>query len=154
LSKQLGQSYADAYKIKASDLAAMPDVKELMDDVQARGKNGQPIRTCGGRIYYAEPAREVKGRWMDFAYKLLNYLIQGSAADQTKESINDWADTRRWHDIFLAAVHDEINLSVPTDVWRESMDVLKTAMNADRFDVPMLSEGYMGPNWQDLEKVE
>jgi DNA polymerase-1 len=154
LSGQLNTSYEEAYQIKNSYLAAFPAVRELMDDVQRRGKSGQPIRTWGGRIYFAEAPKEVNGRWMDFAYKLLNYLIQGSAADQTKESICDWADNRKWHDIFLATVHDEINISAPEECWRDSMQRLANAMNADRFDVPMLSEGYMGHNWHELEKVE
>jgi DNA polymerase I-like protein with 3'-5' exonuclease and polymerase domains len=122
-----------------------------MDDVQARGKAGQPIRTWGGRIYYVEPSKTVNGRWMDFAYKLLNYLIQGSAADQTKESINDWWDARLGPEVFMATVHDEVNISAPKDRAVECMRILRECMNKDRFDVPVLSEGFIGPNWADLE---
>lgn len=151
LSHQLGRPYHESYQIRASYLAALPGVKDLMDDVQSRGKAGQPIRTWGGRVYYVEPSKEVKGRWMDFAYKLLNYLIQGSAADQTKESIIDWNSNRRWFDTFLATVHDEINISAPKEEAEESMRILREAMNADRFDVPILSEGFVGENWANLE---
>jgi DNA polymerase I-like protein with 3'-5' exonuclease and polymerase domains len=151
LSRQLGRPISEAASIKFAYLAAMPGVKELMQGVQSRGKSNQPIRTWGGRIYYAEPAKVIDGRLRDFAYKLLNYLIQGSAADQTKESINDWDDHRKWDSIFLATVHDEINISVPEDAWQEHMSTLKTAMNADRFDVPMTSEGFVGKNWSDIE---
>lgn len=152
LSIQLGKGYNDAFQIKQAYLDALPGVRELMQDVQRRGKSGQPIRTWGGRIYYAEPSKVVKGRLMDFAYKLLNYLIQGSAADQTKESINDWDSERKWSDIFLATVHDEINISAPKEEAVDAMARLREAMNRDRFDVPMLSEGLAGENWADLEK--
>jgi DNA polymerase I-like protein with 3'-5' exonuclease and polymerase domains len=150
LSKQLRQPYEDAYRIKASYLAAMPGVNDLMQDVQYRGKSGQPIRTWGGRIYYVEPPKVVNGRYMDFAYKLLNYLIQGSAADHTKEAICDWEDTRIWSDTFLATVHDEINISAPKEDAVGAMLRLQRAMDKDRFDVPIRSEGFIGPNWHEI----
>ena len=123
-----------------------------MWDVQARGKRGEAIRTWGGRLYIAEPAKIIDGRWRDFAYKLLNYLIQGSAADQTKESINDWESSRSWEAIFLATVHDEINISAPKEAVRQHMQDLRNSMDKDRFDVPMRSEGFVGDNWADLEE--
>jgi DNA polymerase I-like protein with 3'-5' exonuclease and polymerase domains len=121
-----------------------------MRDVQARGRAGIPIRTWGGRIYFSEPPKEINGVLRDFAYKLLNYLIQGSAADQTKQAINDWEDSRDWKAVFLATVHDEINISVPAEEAAAHMRTLQIAMDADRFDVPMRSEGFIGPNWHDI----
>src|SRR5262249_36062006 len=50
LSGQLHRSYQEAAEIKEAYLAAMPGVRDLMRDVQRRGKSGQPIRTWGGRI--------------------------------------------------------------------------------------------------------
>lgn len=152
LSIQLNQPYNDAFQIKNAYLAAMPGVKKLMDGCQARGKSGQPIRTWGGRIYYKEPSKVVKKRTMDFSYKLLNYLIQGSAADQTKQSIIDWDEMRYEDDVFLATVHDEINISAPEEHATKSMEILRNSMNADRFDVPMLSEGFAGDNWADISE--
>jgi len=153
LSHQLGQPMDEAGRIKSAYLAAMPGIRELMDDVQGRGKSGSPIRTWGGRVYYTEPPKEVDGRLRSFEYKLLNYLIQGSAADQTKESIIDWEEKRGKDDVFLATVHDEINISAPEESWRKSMGALQVAMEADRFDVPFRSEGFMGENWFDIEEV-
>jgi DNA polymerase-1 len=154
LSSQLGRPVHEAAQIKSAYLTAMPGVSSLQRDVKLRGQSGQPVRTWGGRIYYSEPPKEIDGRLRDFAYKLLNYLIQGSAADQTKESIADWEDTRKWHDIFLATVHDEINISAPREHAYESMRTLKQSMEKDRLDVPMLSEGFMGENWQDLKSTD
>jgi DNA polymerase I-like protein with 3'-5' exonuclease and polymerase domains len=48
-------------------------------------------------------------------------------------------------------VHDEINISVPEDQVESGMQALKESMDCARFDVPFMSEGYAGPNWQDLE---
>ena len=150
LSHQLHCPVEDAYAIKKAYLEAMPGVRDLMFDVTSRGRNGEAIRTWGGRLYLAEPAKLIEGRYRDFAYKLLNYLIQGSAADQTKESICDWEDTRAESHIFLATVHDEINISAPIEEKDEAMKILRLAMDRDRFDVPMLSEGLTGPNWAEL----
>lgn len=154
LSGQLGRTYEEAAQIKTAYLGAMPDVRDLMQEVQRRGRSGGYIRTWGGRIYYAEPSKVVEGRIRDFAYKLLNYLIQGSAADQTKQSIIDWDAGRLYSDTFLATVHDEINISAPSEDAEGAMRRLKEAMNADRLDVPMLSEGFAGPNWADIEECE
>jgi DNA polymerase-1 len=154
LAVQLGQSYEEAYAIKEAYLGAMPGVRALMQDVQGRGRSGQPIRTWGGRLYYTEPSREIDGRMRDFAYKLLNYLIQGSAADQTKQALGDWNENRKWDAIFLATVHDEINISAPKETWQEHMATLKEAMNRDRFDVPFLSEGFVGENWHEIAPTE
>lgn len=154
LSIQLGTDRSSAFSIKEAYLDAMPGVRTLMSDVQLRGRSGLPIRTWGGRLYFVEAPKEVDGRIRDFAYKLLNYLIQGSAADQTKEALCDWEYFRRQDAIFLATVHDEINISAPADNWQPHMETLKECMNRDRFDVPMLSEGFTGPNWQDIVESE
>lgn len=150
LSGQLGVPYDEAGAIKSAYLAALPGVKTLMDAVQRRGRNGDSIRTSGGRVYFVEPAKIVGGQRREFAYKLLNYLIQGSAADQTKQSIIDWEAERSPTDVFTATVHDEINISVPAEDARAGMERLRSAMNKDRFDVPFLSEGFIGPNWHEL----
>lgn len=153
LSIQLGRSYEEAYAIKQAYLLAMPAVRSLMDSVQSRGRANQPIRTWGGRIYYTEPSKLVDGKLRDFAYKLLNYLIQGSAADQTKEAINDWEyEGRNWDDTFLATVHDEINLSIPGERVAKAMEHLRVSMDKERFDTPFRSEGFVGENWADLKE--
>lgn len=154
LSGQLGSTVDEAATIRTSYLAVMPDVRDLMYEVQRRGRSGGYIRTWGGRIYYAEPSKVIDGQMREFSYKLLNYLIQGSAADQTKESIIQWEQDRPASSVFLATVHDEINISAPQDEWKHHMEVLRDAMNMDRLDVPMLSEGFVGPNWADIEECE
>lgn len=151
LSHNLKVDIPQARMFKAAYLEAMPGVKDLMDDVQLRGKLGIGIRTWGGRVYLSEPSKMIDGRVRDFHYKLLNYLIQGSAADQTKDCIVDW-DSDRGDGIFLATVHDEINISAPKETANVHMSYLKRVMERDRFSVPFRSEGLMGANWAELEK--
>lgn len=146
LSAALGVDQEEGKRVRDAYYAALPEIQQLSYDTRNRGKRGQFIRTWGGRVYYREPdpAR-------DLSYKLLNYLIQGSAADQTKQSMIDWQRIRHPSDTLLAAVHDEINISAPADDVDGAMRRLREAMNADRFDVPFRSEGYTGPNWGDID---
>ena len=151
IANQLHKTYGEASNIKSAFLRALPGVRTLSRDVQAQGRMGDPIRTWGGRYYYAEASKIVKGRKIDFYYKLLNYLIQGSAADQTKQVLGDWEFCfKKPTDLYLATVHDEVNLSVPENDVVGGMVRLKDAMEQDLFDVPMRSEGFVGENWHDI----
>lgn len=147
-------TYDEAKLIRDAYLDAVPDVKSLVKDIQNAGRRGDAIRTWGGREYYVEPPKVIDGRMRTFEYKLLNYLVQGSAADQTKQSIIDWNSTRTWEATFLATVHDEINISAPKEGWQRHMGTLREAMNKPRFDVPFKSEGFYGENWQDIKEAE
>lgn len=151
LADGLGVDNATASRTLDAYFRAFPGIAQLSKDTKRRGHAGRPIRTWGGRIYYTEPSKLIKGRMRSFEYKLLNYLIQGGAADQTKECVIEW-DAGRANDVFLATVHDEINISAPLDEWRTSMDHLRRVMDQPLFDVPFQSEGFVGRNWFDLEK--
>lgn len=154
LMVQLGNDdYAEVASLKQAYLEAMPGIKTLTREVSNVGRRGEYIRTWGGRCYFAEAPAVVQGRMRSFEYKLLNYLIQGSAADQTKQSIIDWNAERDWDSVFLAAVHDEINISAPREQWEAHMRCLRMSMEKERLDVPMKSEGFMGENWHDIEAV-
>lgn len=153
LAESLSVPYNEAASIKGSYLYAMPEVRELMDSCQDRGKRGLPITTWGGRQYYVEPPKLVGGRMMNYAYKLLNYLIQGSSADCTKQAVVDW-NSNRGNGQFLATVHDEINIQAPEETWQQDMAKLREAMESIPFDIKMLSDGFVGQNWQELEDCE
>lgn len=150
---QLGVAYDEGAALKRTYFAAMPEMEALSNATRQRGRRGGYITTWGGRCYYAEPPKldEKTGQYREFSYKLLNYLIQGSAADLTKQSVIDWDAARGRDDVFLAQVYDELNISAPEDDWERSMETLKECMNRDRLDVPMLSDGEAGRNWFDLE---
>lgn len=148
LSDALRVPIEEGKRVRDAYFAALPEIKHLSAATRNRGRDGLAIRTWGGRLYYREPHAD-----RDLSYKLLNYLIQGSAADQTKQSIIDWHGGKRDSVHLLAAVHDEINISAPNDLATgQDMDWLKEAMDAPRFDVPFQSEGYFGPNWADIQE--
>lgn len=154
LSVQLECDYARAKQVREAYLSAIPGIRTLGDALRNRGRNGLALKTWGGRRYLPEPPKLIKGVMRSFEYKLLNYLIQGSAADQTKQAIIDWDVCREPSWAFLAALHDEVNISVPEDEALSAMTYLKEVMNRDRFDVPMLSEGFIGDNFGELNALE
>jgi DNA polymerase I-like protein with 3'-5' exonuclease and polymerase domains len=148
----VGCPYHEAQELKDAYFTAMPGIRDLAKDTSRRGRAGLPITTWGGRKYFREISTKFPNR--DFSYKLLNYLIQGSAADQTKQCLIDWERSRYPGSRFLATVHDEINISAPIDEWQDHMEHLKEVMNADRLDCPMLSEGFVGENWHEIEACQ
>ena len=141
-----------ARTIKDAYLDAIPGIAQLSTQLKARAKQGRPIRTWGSRQYYVEPPRfdpEV-GRWRSFEYKMLNYLIQGSSADISKDAIIEYA-ARKQHGTFLLMVHDELVLKVHKDHLASEMQILKECMESVPLDCPLTSEGEIGRNYHELE---
>jgi DNA polymerase I-like protein with 3'-5' exonuclease and polymerase domains len=144
-----------AAEVRSAVKQAAPGIAGLDQELKARGKAGEPIRTWGGRLYYCEPAAFSKkyGRMMTYEYKLLNYLIQGSAADCTKEALIRYDSVKR-EGRLLVTVHDEINISAPKGAARKELEIMEEAMGSIEFDVAMLSEAKLGPSWGELKKLE
>ncbi len=134
--------------------AAVPSIQDLDNQLKALAAQDLPIRTWGGRLYYEEPPSysEKYGRNMTFAYKLLNYLLQGSGADVTKETIIRWHGHPKRRARFVVTVYDEINFSTAVRAMRQDQQVLKDCMRSIETDVPMLSDGEVGCSWGDLER--
>jgi len=154
LAQLLGVDRNTAASIRKHYFAALPGFQELMDDVSHRGRIGSPVKTWGGRLIYAEPPKIVKGQQWDFSYKLLNYLIQGSAADQTKEAINE-VGYKTNHRRFLATVHDENVYSVDPNHLEAEVAVIRASMETQAgWDVPFRAEVKVGPNWHEGVKYE
>lgn len=150
LAEKINADYSRANSLKNQIKGALPDVVELDKDCRRRFKNGLPIRTLGGRLCYCEPPSN--GR--SWEYKALNLLIQGSAADQTKEAmiytddaIYDMENTRQ-----LGNIHDEINLSVPPQHVEVMKRIMLEAANALPCDCPMRITIGVGHTWAEASK--
>ena len=149
LGAGIGCDLDTARAIKAALKRFIPGLSWLADEMKHRSRMNQPIRTWGGRRYFCEAPKMIEGEVRSFDYKMLNYLVQGSSADMTKEAIIAY-DAARKHGRFLVTVHDEINISAPAKLAEKENRILKQVMEAVPFDVLMLSEGKMGPTWGDL----
>lgn len=157
IARQGGMSLEEANTVRSLYFRAMPTVKELMRDTQDEGRAGF-ITTIGGRIYEVEHGIDDVGRPRDLAYKLLNYRIQGSAADQMKEALVQLWEQRKLLDgaSFKLTVHDELLFSSPKRTARKSLKAIDRIMvgtaKTFKLRVPFLTDGYMGRDWASVVK--
>lgn len=169
LAKKLGVSIEEARSIKNAWKAALPDVDRMDRQIKNIGKGGGVIKTWGGRIYPVKPPTMAdNGGWRTYEYKMLNDLVQGSAADCTKEAVIRFVE-QGGPSVFMLTVHDEINISCAPEHAEAEMRRLRDCMASvgkpvdgstppdieERFGVPMLSDGEMSKkNWADLDAWE
>jgi DNA polymerase I-like protein with 3'-5' exonuclease and polymerase domains len=137
--------------------SAIPSIKELDNQLKELVNSGAPIKTWGNRLYYKEESKYVEkfGRVMDFAYKMLNYLCQGSGADVTKETLIYYDEHPKRAEEFIVTVYDEISINLPMSDKgaKHEMGVLKECMAMpDIKPLVFKSSGEIGPNWGTLEK--
>ena len=146
-----------ARQLKQAVLEIFPGLRDMNNDMKVRFGTGlyeiaerkkrykseqvQPIRTWGGRVYECEEPKYIDNRLWTFEYKMVNLLIQGSAADCTKEALIHYWNTKEPEALLLLTVHDEILVSAPAAMSEQCMETLRASMEHVQFDVPMLSEG-------------
>lgn len=153
MAEKLDCTPSEAQELKNAYYQAIPGIRLIQNEIKQLVRMDKPIRTWGGRLYYCEePTVRENGAQQTFEYKLLNYLIQGSAADCTKQALINY-DRAAKDGVFTVQVYDEINMSCPAECARSEMKILSDCMADVAFDVPMLSDGSYGPNYQDLEDM-
>lgn len=142
---------AEAAILKNMIKASIPDIVRLDNDCKRRFKTGLPIKTLGGRFYFCEPPTGHQ-RW---DYKALNTLIQGSAADQTKEAI-----IYAYYELkkrcpgarILGTVHDEYSISHKPEHREEVCRIMQESASALPCDVPMFLDIFTGGRWSEAEE--
>lgn len=150
---QLGCDYATAEAVYDGISSAVPGIDQLNDELRELARLGLPLRTWGGREYYCEPDAYVEKyeRNMSFEYKMLNFLIQPSAADMTKQGMIQIRQSLP--DIRIAVqVHDELfcMAASPKDGKR-----VAEVMCDMKLRVPILAEPkYSVKSWGELKLIE
>lgn len=149
LSATLAKPIEEVYQLVAAYEAAMPGVVALSAEIKGIGRRGEYVRTLGGRRYHTEPPKVIDGRLRSFEYKLLNHLIQGSGADQTKEAMRGWYSAIRGTPTrFLLTIHDQLVGCCPKrDVRRESAKLDEAMLEAFELDVPVKTDPTYGYNF-------
>jgi len=150
LAEQSKITVAEAKKLRDAYLAGFSGIKSINQDMRSRAASDEPYYTWAGRRYFCEPSKLIHGQRRTFEYKMINVLIQGSAADCTKQAIINYWERKKPDEQLLLTVHDEIMASVPYRLGKfgNSMNRLREAMQDVDFDVQMLSEGkYSQKNW-------
>jgi len=153
LAEALNEQVNQVKRIRDAQMAALPGLKRLNDDIKGRFKRGESIRTWGGRQYFCEPPLVVNGRKMTFEYKGLNYEIQGSAADITKEVMIRYDEVKKVGRMMLT-VYDELDLSAPKSAAKAEALILRECMLSIELDVPLTSGCEIGATFGDVEEIK
>lgn len=140
-----------AKMLKATILKVIPGINEINKELKEKYINNEPFYTIGGRMYYCEAPVWKDGRRITFEYKMINTLIQGSAADVTKQAIVNLQESIKRNNVcdkmsFMLSIHDEIVVSCDKLFIKKGMSILKDAMESVECDVKLLSEGAVGFN--------
>lgn len=156
IAQQVGDmDEAEGRALKRAYLKSVPGIEDEIVRLKQLAKARKPLRTWGGRLYYCEPPRYSKKfqREMTFEYKMLNYEIQPSAADHTKEAmirVDEVCKSR-----MSLQVHDELLMNAKIGTEKREMWKLKNSMESVKFDVPMLSDGKTSArSWGTMKKWE
>lgn len=148
LAATMGTDVKTARDLKRAYLRIFPGLDRLIKRIVEEGR----VVTWAGRVYETEPAKWVasRGRVMTFEYKLINYLIQGSAGDNTKQALLN-LDAALDEAEFLLTVHDEFMVECPRGAEDREMVRFREALLDVDFYPPMLSEGKVGRVWQRMK---
>ena len=160
LMAELGLMKEAAEKLIAQYHAKAPFIKQLMQAVSRRADESGRIRTLGGRLCHfdlwepttfgagtpkkhADAIKEYgPGIKRAFTYKALNRLIQGSAADMTKQSL-----IRLYENGIIPhiQIHDEVDISVESPEHAEQ--IVKIMEDAIKLEIPNKVDYESGDNW-------
>jgi len=155
VAKKIKGTYAEAKALITAHQRALPGMHRLMQREAKLSKQGEATITWGGRWYFAEEPKIVKGQRRDFYYKMLNYRIQGSAADCTKEAMVRFEARRARTSRLCLQVYDELIAQAEAGSAKKEMAALKEAMESVEFSVPMLSDGKIGrKSWGEAIKYK
>ena len=175
LQAELGLSTKDeATKLFNKYHDSVPFVKDLMDSISRDGSAFGYIKTFGGRkcrfnkweiaewnngkftapmskadaeaAYFEKyPKAEKANIRRAFTYKALNKLIQGSAADMTKQSM---LDLYREGIVPHIQIHDELDISVESE--DQAKKIIEIMENAVKLKIPNKVDYESGNNWGEI----
>ena len=154
LGRELGISKDKAEALLRQYGERVPFVKKLATDVSSSASKYGFIRTIGGRkcrfdmwepstfgmnkAMQYEEAKAIYGNNIRraFTYKALNRLIQGSAADQTKQAMIDcynagFKPLLQIHDELCFSIDDENDISQVKEIMENAIDSLKVPSKVD-----------------------
>ena len=165
LAISLGVSKDEANELIIKYNKKVPFVKKLSDRCKYAADEKGVIRTKKGRkcrfdmwetrdfgLHVAEKYEDAVAKYgkdnikRAFTYKALNRLIQGSSADQTKQSMLDCYEDGH---LPILQIHDELCFNVKDE--KHAKQIQKKMQNAIEFKVPSLVEYGLGESWGDAK---
>ena len=147
LSMQLNTTPVEAANYKTTYLNNMKGSKRFFDAVVRTIKTRGTVRSRYNRIYKV-PA--------DFAYRGVNYLIQGTSADIMSErmvEVHKYLQNKKSN--LLLQVHDEIICEIHEDEFDEVADKVKELMIANTLNIPLeVDMEICDPSWAIKKDVD
>ena len=163
LQAELGVTKDKAAELFNTYHAKVPFVKQLMEKASNRAQDRGQIRTLLGRLcrfHLWEPNQFGMHKAMThedalqehgpgikraYAYKALNKLIQGSAADMTKKAM---LDLYKEGIVAHIQIHDELCVSVKDE--KHAKKIVEVMENAVTLEVPNKVDYESGNNWGEI----
>lgn len=142
VSQVLGVSLEAAKVIRDDWYRLYPEVRRLNGQLgQAIRRRGY-IRTAGGRRHYAEQAD----------HRMLNYLIQGSAADVLKTAV---AELHEHGVAMILFIHDEVVAEVPEEEADATASLLEDVLTRDLGVVTgLVATATAAQRWSDFKQPD
>ena len=140
--------YQLAFDLQKQYQEKVPFIKVTNEAIMKVGQKRGYVKTLSGKRQRMPPNPSKGG---DDAYKLINYLVQGSAGDVFKKGVCVDAYEAGVFDVLIPhlMVHDEMVFSIPkTKAGYEACVALKDCMaNAYPLKVPLGVDTEIGPDW-------
>ena len=149
LAIQLGTTPREAGQYKRKYFAGLKGSKEFFDSVVSTVENRGWIRNRYGRMYHIPS---------DFAYKGVNYLVQGTSADIMNERlIEAHRHLNGQKSNILLQVHDEIICEIHKDEIRTVPQEIQKILSVNSLGIPLQVDMELcDPTWAskvDMEKA-
>ena len=161
LANSLGVTKNEADELIIKYNKKVPFVKKLSDRCKFAADEKGVIRTKKGRkcrfdlwetrdfgLHIAEKYEDAVAKYgkdnikRAYTYKVLNRLIQGSSADQTKQSMLDCYNAGH---LPMLQIHDELCFNIKDD--NHAKEIQKIMQEAIEFKVPSVVEYGLGKSW-------
>ena len=165
LANSLGVTKEEADELIIKYNKKVPFVKKLSDRCKYAADDRGVIRTKKGRkcrfdmwetrdfgLHMAEKYEDAVAKYgkdnikRAYTYKALNRLIQGSSADQTKQSM---LDCYKAGHLPMLQIHDELCFNIKDD--KHAKEIQKIMQNAIEFKVPSVVDYGLGESWGDAK---
>ena len=165
LAISLGVSKDEADELIVKYNKKVPFVKKLSDRCKYAADEKGVIRTKKGRkcrfdlwetrdfgLHIAEKYEDAVAKYgkdnikRAYTYKALNRLIQGSSADQTKQSM---LDCYKAGHLPMLQIHDELCFNIKDEA--HAKEIQKIMQNAIEFKVPSVVDYGLGKSWGDAK---
>lgn len=141
LMSQFGFDQKTAERLNQGYYSAFPKVLDYQKAVNRAYKRRGYVKNAYGRRYYLDNGR--------FAYRLYNYIIQGTCADMLKEKIIDIDNLlSKYHSRLQMNIHDELSFEIYKGEEFLIKQIIEIMEDVPYMTIPVVADvDYTETNW-------